>query len=87
MRAMTTLILSAALVGAPILAPAADAPSCSMQAGDKKLAGAAKNSFMKKCQQDATERCEAAAAEKKLAGAAKNSFTKKCVNDAVGAAS
>ena len=58
--------------------------SCSATAADKKLAGAAKNSFMKKCEKDATARCEAAAAEKKLAGAAKTSFEKKCVKDAVG---
>ncbi|MBV9738698.1 MAG: hypothetical protein JO216_14915 [Hyphomicrobiales bacterium] len=58
--------------------------SCKSQADDKKLAGAALNSFMKKCQTDATKTCETSAAEKKLAGAAKTSFTKKCVSDAVG---
>jgi hypothetical protein len=58
--------------------------SCKSQAGDKKLAGAALSSFMKKCQTDATSACESSAAEKKLAGAAKTSFTKKCVSDAVG---
>jgi hypothetical protein len=62
-------------------------PTCTAQASDKKLAGAAKTSFLKKCESDATAQCEAAAAEKKLAGAAKSSFTKKCVSDAVGAAS
>lgn len=61
--------------------------SCDSRATEKKLAGAAKNSFLKKCEKDAilvaaqTE-CAAKAAEKKLAGAAKNSFTKKCVKDA-----
>jgi hypothetical protein len=63
----------------------ADSPSCKAQATDKKLAGAAQSSFMKKCTTDATTSCAAAAADKKLAGAAKNSFTKKCVNDSVGA--
>jgi hypothetical protein len=58
--------------------------TCKSQAADKKLAGAALTSFMKKCQRDATTTCGASAAEKKLAGAAKNSFTKKCVTDAVG---
>jgi len=58
-----------------------------MQAGDKKLAGAAKTSFVKKCSTDAltsaaTPRCEAQAADKKLAGAAKTSFVTKCVTDA-----
>lgn len=59
--------------------------TCTAQAGEKKLAGAAKTSFMKKCESDAAAKCDAAAAEKKLAGAAKTSFTKKCVGDAVGA--
>lgn len=58
--------------------------SCSATATEKKLAGAAKNSFMKKCETDAKATCEAAAKEKKLAGAANNSFMKKCVADAVG---
>jgi hypothetical protein len=66
---------------APATAPAA---SCKMQATDKKLAGAALNSFMTKCEKDATAACDKAAADKKLAGAAKTSFTKKCVTDATG---
>jgi len=56
--------------------------SCAAMAAEKKLAGAAKNSFVKKCESDATAACDAKAAEKKLAGAAKTSFTKKCVADA-----
>lgn len=63
----------------------AEGPTCHAGAAEKKLAGAAKNSFLKKCEKDATATCDAAAAEKKLAGAAKNSYTKKCVKDAVGA--
>ena len=59
-------------------------PSCSVEATEKKLAGAAKESFLKKCQTDAATACDAAAAEKKLSGAAKTSFTKKCVSDSVG---
>lgn len=58
--------------------------TCSANAASKKLAGAAKNSFMKKCEKDAAATCEISSKEKKLAGAAKNSFTKKCVKDAVG---
>ncbi|MFN3743887.1 MAG: hypothetical protein ACK4TL_04200 [Hyphomicrobiaceae bacterium] len=58
--------------------------SCKAQAEARKLAGAALNSFMTKCERDATARCETAASEKKLAGAARASFTKKCVSDAVG---
>ena len=65
----------------------ADDATCESKAAEKKLAGAAKTSFMKKCEKDAkadnaTKECDAKAAEKKLAGAAKNSFTKKCVADA-----
>lgn len=71
---------------------------CAAKSTEKKLAGAAKNSFMKKCIADAGgapaaaaaatgpgAACAATAAEKKLAGAAKNSFMKKCVADAGGA--
>jgi hypothetical protein len=65
-------------------APPQDAkPTCKAQATEK-LAGAALNSFMKKCQIDAQASCDAAAADKKLNGAAKTSFTKKCVTDTVG---
>ncbi len=65
---------------------AAEGSSCSATAAEKKLAGAAKNSFMKKCEKDAqAATCEAQAGEKKLAGAARNSFVKKCVKDAAGA--
>ena len=66
-----------------ISANAAD-PSCTTQATEKKLAGAAKTSFMGKCERDAKAACDAAAVEKKLAGAAKTSFTNKCVKDSVG---
>ncbi|MFM1987789.1 MAG: hypothetical protein RJA99_746 [Pseudomonadota bacterium] len=62
----------------------AEGPTCTATAGEKKLAGAAKNSFMKKCETDAQATCDAQAADKKLSGAAKNSFVKKCVGDAVG---
>jgi hypothetical protein len=62
----------------------AQTPSCKVEATEKKLAGAALTSFMKKCQGDAKKTCDTNAAEKKLAGAAKTSFVKKCVADAVG---
>ena len=68
----------------------ADNADCDAKAAEKKLAGAAKTSFLKKCEKDAGaagaagagSTCEAQAAEKKLAGAAKNSFVKKCSADA-----
>lgn len=61
--------------------------ACDAKAAEKKLAGAAKASFLKKCEKDAMmvtaqSTCEGKAAEKKLAGAAKGSFVKKCVKDA-----
>lgn len=57
--------------------------SCDAMATEKKLAGAAKNSFLKKCNKDAAIAiCGTQATEKKLAGAAKNSFLKKCEKDA-----
>ena len=59
-------------------------PACDKQADEKKLAGAARTSFLKKCERDtgAGATCEASATEKKLAGAARTSFMKKCVSDA-----
>ena len=48
----------------------------------KPLAGAAKTSFMKKCQTDSCEMKAVGSDGKKLAGAAKNSFMKKCMGGA-----
>lgn len=80
---MNRLFVAALLAAFATAAQAADA-TCTAVAAEKKLAGAAKTSFMKKCESDATARCDAAATEKKLSGAARTSFTKKCVKDAVG---
>ena len=71
-----------AMASSAPMAAAAPAGSCAAMAVEKKLAGAAKTSFMKKCESDATAACDAKAGEKKLSGAAKTSFTKKCVADA-----
>lgn len=73
-RIATTLCL--ALAG--LCAPAFAADACRAQAAEKKLAGAAKSSFVKKCE---TDSCNVQADDKKLAGAARNSFVKKCVAD------
>ena len=61
---------------------------CAAKSAEKKLAGAAKNSFEKKCMADAgggamtaSAACEKSSADKKLAGAAKNSHMKKCMAD------
>ena len=64
---------------------AQDATTCVASADGKKLAGAARTSFLGKCERDATTVCETQATERKLNGAAKTSFTKKCIKDAVGA--
>ena len=69
------------------LAAHAAGVTCESQAAEKKLSGAAKTSFTKKCEKNsnvatAADQCAAQAADKKLAGAAKNSFIKKCVKDA-----
>jgi hypothetical protein len=75
-----TMILAAAL---SLVATSAFA-SCKSEAAGKKLAGAALNSFMTKCEKDATAACEKDSMDKKLAGAAKTSHMKKCVTDSVG---
>lgn len=86
MQFMTKSIIRAAmalaLVGVPALAFAD--PSCVAQATDRKLAGAAKTNFKKKCGADAAAACDKQAAVKKPSGAAKTSFTNKCVADATG---
>lgn len=77
----------AALVGLAA-APAWASPNaeCEAKAAEKKLAGAAKNSFVRKCIKDnggdIAAMCEKSAADKKLHGAAKNSHIKKCTADA-----
>lgn len=82
-------IIIAALVALFASNVAVAANDCAARAADKKLAGAAKNSFMKKCERDAgasdAPSCATRAADKKLAGAAKNSFMKKCEKDAAAA--
>lgn len=80
---MRTLLVALALVLSSSAAFAAE-ETCVAKATGKKLAGAAKTSFLKKCESDAKAACEASAAEKKLGGAAKTSHIKKCLADAVG---
>lgn len=78
-------ILTAFLAGFFLMATQSFAvdTTCADKAMEKKLAGAAKASFIKKCEKDAAAAspkaaCEAKASEKKLHGAAKTSFVKKC---------
>jgi hypothetical protein len=83
---MRLMIAAMTLALTTSLAHAADA-TCEAKAADKKLAGAAKTSFVKKCEKDtAKSACATTAADKKLAGAAKNSFIKKCEKDAAASA-
>ena len=95
---LTALVTACALFAGQTFAANA---ACDAKAAEKKLAGAAKTSFLKKCEKDAapagaasaaapsapatSPACEKAAADKKLAGAAKKSFVKKCTTDEAGA--
>jgi hypothetical protein len=67
---------------------AATSPACEKSADEKKLAGAARSSHIKKCMADSAAQptaattspaCEKSADEKKLAGAARSSHIKKCM--------
>lgn len=82
MRTSLSLLIACCL-SASVLAQEA---SCQATVAEKKLAGAAKTSFLKKCEAEAQARCDQSASDKKLAGAAKNSHLKKCLADAVGTA-
>jgi len=76
--ALTVLALVSLLSGGAFAQTAAPTETCDAQAMTKKLAGAAKTSFMKKCKTDV---CSAKAIDKngkQLAGAARASFLKKC---------
>ena len=86
MTRIALALAAACLIAAP--AHAQETKSCKVQAAEHKpnpLAGAALQSFMKKCESDANAACEKDSADKKLAGAAKTSHMKKCVADKVGA--
>ena len=76
--------LFAVILFVPLSAYAADLP-CNATVAEKHLAGAAKTSFMTKCEADTKARCEQAATDyKTLSGAAKTSFTTKCIKDGIG---
>ena len=87
--AQTLTPMAAPKAAAPAAAPttpvAMPGMTCKAQAADKKLAGAAMNSFMKKCQTDASKACDTESKTQSLRGAAKTSHMQKCVGDAVGA--
>lgn len=87
-KLLSLLVLGLAFALSPAQAKDA-AATCAAQAAEKKLAGAAKSSFEKKCVADAggkpaaaaSPACEKSAADKKLHGAAKSSHIKKCMAD------
>lgn len=82
------VLISAFLAASAGLAQASDCESKAVSKEGKPLAGAAKASFIKKCEADsagAAPSCESKAVSKEgkpLAGAAKASFIKKCEADA-----
>ncbi|MBC7941806.1 MAG: hypothetical protein H7Z19_18965 [Chitinophagaceae bacterium] len=88
---MKRIVVTACLMSLTLLAGQAFAANaeCEAKATEKKLSGAAKTSFVKKCETDASASpaaaaspaCEKSAADKKLAGAAKNSHIRKCMAD------
>jgi hypothetical protein len=86
---MLKTTLTAATLGL-LLSASAWAADCNKMADEKKLSGAARTSFVKKCEKDhaaatspaVTAACEKSAADKKLAGAARTSHIRKCVADA-----
>jgi opacity protein-like surface antigen len=78
---MTALLAAFAVSGAY----ASDCASKAVGKDGKPLSGAAKTSFMKKCEAGGASACEAKAVSKDgkpLTGAAKSSFMKKCEADA-----
>jgi hypothetical protein len=77
-KTFALVALALGLAGIPALAYADDA--CMTTAMGKKLAGAAKTSFMTKCERTS---CEGQAKDKNLHGAAMTSFVKKCAKDAM----
>ena len=58
---------------------------CDALAADKKLSGAARASFLKKCNDDASNEmraaCDLKAGEQKLSGTANRDYVKRCIAD------
>jgi len=79
-RLLFALIITAFAVG-PAMAQGACASKAVGKNG-KPLAGAALNSFVKKCKRQACLPKAVSAEGKRLSGAAKNSFMRKCMRNA-----
>jgi hypothetical protein len=82
---MTALLAACAFLAGHAHAASAECEAKAVDKNGKALAGAAKTSFLKKCDKDAgPSACETKAVDKNgkaLAGAAKTSFLKKCSAD------
>ncbi len=87
---LTALVTACALFAGNAFAANADCEAKAVDKNGKALAGAAKTSFMKKCEKEAGgTACAAKAVDKNgkaLAGAARTSFMKKCEADEQAAA-
>lgn len=85
-KSLIGIAIAAASLFATSAYAAGDCEAKAVGKDGKPLAGAAKTSFMKKCEKEAgTASCEAKAVDKNgkpLAGAAKDSSIKKCMADA-----
>jgi hypothetical protein len=83
---MIRLLLASLLIALAMAAAEAQAPgTCESKAVSKEgkpLAGAAKNSFVRKCKREACQPKAVGSDGKPLKGAAKNSFMAKCVREA-----
>ena len=78
-------LLFALMITALATGPAMTQEVCASKAVGKNgrpLAGAALNSFVKKCKRQACLPKAVSAAGKRLSGAAKNSFMRKCMRNA-----
>jgi hypothetical protein len=77
--------LAVGLMFSPALAQAqTPTATCKAEASEKKLAGAALKSFMRKCRRDARTACRDESKKQGLKGAAARSHTKKCRQEKVG---
>ena len=78
-------VLFAAIITALAISSAMAQGTCASKAvgkNGKPLAGAALNSFLKKCKREACAPKAVSTEGKKLSGAARNSFMRKCERDA-----
>jgi len=78
-------LLFAVIITALAISPPMTQETCASKAvgkNGKPLAGAALNSYLKKCKRQACLPKAVSAEGKKLSGAAKNSFMRKCMRNA-----